>query len=404
MAELSEKEIEKRKASIKKYYEIQCEKYRLDKDNWDVETEVDINLTPQEIKNQVDNFIKETVPILSRVTQATVQEQKRYEAEIQQHIIDEIQENNKEYFRRINTEPEKTLDRIDAPIHNAVSKLIMTNSPLLIIEGKHGTGKSFAIDQQIAREGKGDSTNIYTTRITQAYLYRLGFVNKEKGKLLILRDVNPFRKDVLDTIKALTDTNEPRIIYKNSYSKPNADLPSQYQFEGSVIIEVNATPTETDIKSDMDAILSRSIHVPFFLSQQEIKAKMLVIAKEDWQKKVTEFISKIPDVDVNLRTQYHAFKTYQWCTSKNIQWEEVMEEEMRKISVPKVYWKIYSIIGENWVSTASLVKSLVCIDNVSVRQAYRTVEELEKGEILHRNEKFVGLKPLKCLTPIPTSS
>lgn len=378
------------------YYQKECAKHSIDPQAFDLIGNIDWSLSDSERNSQIDEYIEKIVPLPLRIRPADIEELKRYESEIQEHIMEQMRENNKQYFESLLAEEDKIIDKIDAPIHNAISKMVETKIPFIVIEGRQGTGKSRAVDKALAKEGITDKAKTYTTRVSQPILYRIGYDNREDENFIILRDINIFRKDVIDMMKALTDTNEPRTIHKNCYSKENSDLPEKYEFKGKIILEVNIIPTEpADLKKDIDALMSRATYIPFHLSQQEIKLKMDAIAKEDWQKEVTGLIKSMPEADLNLRTQWHAFKTYEWAQKKHLDWKPLVEREIRRISLPKDHWKIYSYIGDNWVPRSQLIKALVVYDNKSVRTAYRRVEEWVKGEILHEHKSYVGLPKLE---------
>lgn len=330
--------------------------------------------------------------------QATEDEQKRYEAEILKHQQEAIQENNKQYYRKLNTDTPNIIQDLDKPIYDAVNKLIHTKTPLVIIEGKAGNGKSTAIDLTIAKEGAGNKTNIYTTRLSQPYLYRIAHNNQTEGEIIILRDINPFRKDLLDMLKALTETKEPRKIHKNTYSKQNADLPPEFEFKGKILIEVNAIPQgDTDLKNDIEALMSRAHYVPFHLSLPEIKAKMRAIATTDWQKEVTEELLKIKGIQYNLRTQWHAFRTYELAKKKGTNYRQTMEEDLKRLSHPPEYFRVYALIGENYVTKQELIKMLVTSEKYGIKTAKRRIQDLMDAGILYEIGKQVGLKTIKEL-------
>lgn len=378
---------------VRDYYEKLCKKHKLDPKVWDMTAEYDSKLSLDENKNKVDSYIELTVPLVER---ATKEDEERYNTEMEKHILEQVHQHNIEHFKSLNVEPDKVLDKIDKPIHDAISKVINMRIPLVVIDGRHGNGKSYAVDTQIKRENAQERARIYTTTVTKAFLYRIGFENRNKGSIIVLRDINPFKKELLDTLKAMTDTRDPRMIYKNAYSKENDDLENSYQFEGSVIIEVNSIPVEAELKQDIEALLSRAIYVPFTLSHDEIRAKMDVIAGEEpWKKEVTGLLRNMQEVDINLRTQYHAFKTYEWARLKSKDWKETVEGELRRISRPKIFWKIHALIGERWVKKTELVKALVTYEGYGVRTAQRNIKDLVDGEIMYEQGHCVGLIPLK---------
>lgn len=383
-------------AQLERHYSKACKKIGLDPKSWDFKSHTDLKISYDENRTEVDKFIDLNKTVMQKAEEAKPEDIERYEQQITEHVFEQIQENNSKYFKELNDNVDEVIDTLDKPITDAVSKLVRTKLPLVIIEGRTGNGKSNGVDRQIKRENAGDRSNIYTTSLSKAYLYRLAHDNKD-GKIIILRDVNMFRKDILDMLKAMTDTNEPRMIYKNTYSKENKDLPDQFQFKGSIILEVNVVPTESEMKPDIDALLSRAVFVPFHLSLSEIKAKMKAIAKGDPEKMlVTDELFNMKGIDMNLRTQYHAFKTYEWAkTKESVDWKETLKEELKRLAQPKDYWRIYAMIGQSWTTKASLIRSMVTSEGFGIRTAKRRIQDLISAGILHEQQKQVGLKPLE---------
>lgn len=402
MEQLTYAQKKERFKKLRKHYEEQCKKLGLN--SQDFTLGIDWSLSYAQQKEQIDVHLGQAKPIIKIPKQKKdfrnqkkkhiVEKDEEKETELYKNLIDHSGKISYEKFKKLNAEPNKVIDLIDKPILNAVSKIVDIGIPLVVIEGKQGNGKSRAVDRQIKRDGAENRTRFYTTTITRAYLYRVGYENREKGCIVVLRDINPFKKDIIDMLKAMTDTNEPRIVHKNTYSKENSDLPDSYQFEGSMILEVNVIPLGGEMKLDIDALMSRAVYIPFHLSQQEIKAKMKAIAKEGWQKEVTEDLINTPNVDLNLRTQAHAFKTYQWARKKGVDWRGVMEEELRRMSKPREYWKIYALIGESCVKKTELIRMLVTSERYGIRTARRRIDELIKSGILSEDEtgRWVSLK------------
>jgi hypothetical protein len=97
------------------------------------------------------------------------------------------------------------------------------------------------------------------------------------------------------------------------------------------------------------------------LADDDIKKIMLVIAKEDWQKETTAFIIKNFEsnglVRLNLRTQWKAFRTYEYSKANNYDWKTELASEMKNIS--KVRGLLYSLIGNRAVTTADLKRLLL---------------------------------------------
>ena len=212
--------------------------------------------------------------------------------------------------------------------HRTVDDVVRGIMPFAIIYGTAGVGKSWTVKDVLEKRGQepGKDYAWLTSKCTPPSLYETGIAFR-KGGILVLDDVdftpNKAGKQMVELLKAMTDTYDERIV---TWNTKGADIeivnsveegerllelrekgevkkkPSQYKFEGRIIVITNLTEKEFDKEG---ALLSRAMNVPLFLTEDEKLEHMRIKLRE---------IS--PEMDLGLKEEvlnalieYHEVQT-----------------------------------------------------------------------------------------------
>jgi hypothetical protein len=370
-------------------------------DTYDVEAKYDASLTYMENKTAIiDDLRKLFAGEFKGITpneqlERAKADQERFMKERDDAIEDEIlQYNQRSYVDSLQ------LDEFYIPVHRAITKLCQGYSNLAFIKGRGGVGKSWNIRKILLknkvkfREVAGD--------VTEAYLYRLLYEHndeiiwfRETSKLLAgLKSIN--------LIKSATETESERLLTKDSYSKSQDDLPDRFIYRGKIIFDYNEIVGMV-LKDDFEALQTRGDFIELSFSMEDIKAIMRLIAPDGWQNEVTEALIASYEFTgqnlLNLRTQWKAFKTYEYCQKNNLDWKEELKAEL-KSSISRVRAMLYSLIGTKAVRTTELKKLLLKYEAVGTERTgarkileWLLTEELFKVSAEER-EFFICINPL----------
>jgi hypothetical protein len=298
-----------------------------DFDKFDWEAEIDGSLSVAENKREIkEKLVKLGLYKDEKVIMAQAKSQEMqmvYETNLA--ALKQIEE----YNLKLTAQPVSgDLLQFYMPIYRAVRKLKCGFARLLCIKGIGGIGKTYNTRNALLEEPKADFVEIRGD-VTPAYLYRILFDNREK--ILYFNDVNRLLKhpESINMLKAATETDGERVLSKLSYSKDQEDLPPRFIYNGSIIFDYNFI--EPSVQEDFDALLSRADYIELNFSIDDIKQIMRLVAKEEWQQDVTEFL--IGDYEytgqnlLNLRTQVKAFNTYKYAKEKGLAWEQEIKQE-----------------------------------------------------------------------------
>ena len=241
---------------------------------------------------------------------------------------------------------------------NSIKKVIQGYNKILFIQGRAGCGKSYSIRKIL----KSENANFkeLTGDITEAYLYRLLFENN--GKIIWCKDLVKLFKNqaTLNILKGACESEKNCLLTKNNYSKFQDDLPDSFNCTCKFIFDFN-TINSPNLRVDMDALISRGEFLHLQISNNEIIEIMRNIAKSEIDTMVTEFLikelNKIPYVDINLRTQYNAIKTYHFSIKNNLDWKNELKFKLKQTS--SIVTDIYSIIGKSTITTVELKKNII---------------------------------------------
>ena len=301
-------------------------------------------------------------------------------------------------------ESSKEVEEFFKPIKRAITKLVSGYTNFVIIKGRAGIGKSYQIERYL-KELNAPYKEV--TYISEAYLYRILYENKEG--IIWFKDFNNLLRSLkgIDELKAATETNEHRLITNYNYSDYQTDIPKEFIFKGKIIIDCNSIIP--NFKEDMEALISRAgnNYIDFNLSYDEIRSLMLKLCKETWQQEVTQFLFNCYEFvglnELNLRTQFHSFKTYEYCLSAKLDWKTELKEELKN-NRSKIRSIIYSVAGNSAIKVMDLKKYLIRSGFCgTLRTASRRIEEWEVLEEIYKvstNEYnyFVSLNPIEIGT------
>lgn len=292
----------------------------------------------------------------------------------------------------------RSVEDVYSKIRRAVDKIIKGYSNAAFIKGRGGIGKSYQIRKKLEEE---DAEYVEISgQVTEAYLYRLFYENN--GKIIWFKDVSKVLKGIgsINILKSATETEGKRTLTKSSYSRVQADMPDRFECKCRFIFDYN-TLYKKSMNEDFKALATRGDFIRMMVNNNDVKIVMRDIAKEDWQKKVTEFLIEEYNRDsvirLNLRTQWKAFQTYRWAKSKGKDWKKEIREDIENVSDTRL--TLYNIIGTKPIRTKELKKRLLKNKVApTLRTADRKVNEwLYTGELYKWSEGernyFVGINP-----------
>jgi len=374
-------------------------------DKVDVEAYFDSTLTYLENKAFLRDHLKTS--FMGEYEGETMKEQKEYFESVQERMNKERDEqiegeileyNKKTYVENVE------LDEFYQPIVRAVRKICQGYSNLAFIKGRGGIGKSWNIRKEML-SNKIEFFEV-TGDITEAYLYRVLLENN--GKIIWFKDVVKMLRGMnsIMLLKAATETEEKRLLTKNSYSKHQDDLPSQFLFTGKIIFDYNEI-AGAFLKDDFEALVTRGDFVEMAFCLEDMKRITTLVAVEDWQKEVTQFLCDNYEFTgsnlLNLRTQWKAFQTYNYASQNNLDWKNELNSELKN-SISRVRAMLFSILGRKARKTAWLKKQLLIAGIVSTsRTADRRINDWLLTEDLFRASEeernfYVSLNPVNNRT------
>jgi len=373
-----EKELKKVEAFLKAIIPEHWDKY-------DYKAKFDSTLTYIENKNRITEDIKALYSDDYRG--ATLKEQAEYAKAQQEKLMVEEQLQTEaevaEFNKSIAFVESKELDTFFEPVDRALAKLCKGFSHLVFVKGRGGIGKSRRIRHMLTKHK--EKFYEVTGDVTEAYLYRLFYENN--GRTIWFKDVTKLLRGLNSIIllKAACETEDKRLLTKNSYSKQQDDLPDMFIWKGKIVFDYNEVGP-LQLKEDFEALITRGDYVQLAFSEKDIHAMMRQIAQKKWQKEVTEYlIEQYEGTDIfNLRHQWKAFQTYNYAKKEGIDWKTEVKREMDNVT-SDIYAKLYTVTGGKALKTAELKRLLLQNGIVgSLTTANRRINDwLAMGE-LHR--------------------
>jgi hypothetical protein len=371
-------------------------------DLFDIEAHFDSNLSYLENKNQ----IREKLRVL--LTENLDEQYEKYLAELERIKVKE----NREAIELVskhndeNALTDKEIDEFYRPIQIAITKLVKGFSNLVFIKGSPGTGKSFQIRYNLNKLNA--QYEVYSGEVSAAYLYRILCENRDG--IVWFKDVSRMLIDLrtIDLLKVATETERERIVTKSNYSKQQEDLPDRFIFRGKLIFDYNSLGfLPRKLREDFEALQSRGEFVELIFSKEDMINLLNKLAKEDWQKEVTQFLidnhTYFGNNTLNLRTQYKAFESYKFYKESGLDWKIELKNELER-EMSEARKVIYKLIGKKAIKVAELKRLLVQSKTVgSISSARRKIIEWLELEELYKvsndtNNFYVCLIPLNQKT------
>lgn len=342
-----------------------------DHDKFDTEAHYDSNMSVEENKALIREQLKLVIHDLKAQVDYVKAEQERIDDERKRKSEKEVDQ----YNSSLSFQPDKDLDEMYSPVYRGVNKLCQGFSNLLFIKGRGGLGKSYNIRRALILN-KAEFIEI-AGDVTEAYLYRLMFENN--GKILWFKDTAKILSSLgsINLLKSACETDDNRVLTKSNYSKDQADLPDRFLVKCKFIFDYNNV-FGSQLMQDFEALATRGDYRELAFSDDDIKKIMVQVAKEPWQKDVTEFvINKFEAtglVKLNLRTQWKAFRTYEYAKRNNLDWQKELEIELTHMS--KIRALLYTMIGTKAVRAKDLKKLLLRQEVFNnIRTIHRKINE-----------------------------
>lgn len=349
-----------------------------DYDKFDLKAEFDSTLTYSENKNiirqKLKSFLRNKTESPSEIKAAIEEEKARALATMEQMKSEAEMEVDK-WNQSLKYGKNTKVDEFYKPIHMSVDKICQGFGNLAFIKGRGGIGKSHNIRKRLT-QNKADFVEI-AGEVTEAFLYRLIYENN--GKIIWLKDVVKLLSGIssINLLKAATESEKNKVLTKSNYSKQQEDLPDKFFCKCKFIFDYNNL-TGTKLKEDFEALVSRGDFIELPLNDDQICEVMKLIAKTKEENDVTDFLvdnfSATGRFRLNLRTQWKAINTYNFCKKNGLDWKKELVEELQNTS--KTRTLLYSLIGRKAVSRVELKKALMRQEVVNnLRAADRKITE-----------------------------
>ncbi len=241
---------------------------------------------------------------------------------------------------------------------NSVKKVVQGYSKILLVQGRGGIGKSHSIKKVLVKE----DANYFELSgdLTEAHLYRTLFENN--GKIIWLKDAVKILtfQGSLNLLKAATESEDVCKLTKHNYSNKQDDLPDEFECSCRFIFDFN-TINSPSLKADMDALVTRGDFIRLNMSNNDIIEIMKTICKSSDDINVTEFLIKElkdkPYADINLRTQYKAIRTFNFCKQNKLNWKKEIRQSLFNVS--KNIELLYPIIGNKSMRLIKLKQNIL---------------------------------------------
>lgn len=180
------------------------------------------------------------------------------------------------------SEPKVEAEKTDEELRDGINKRFSVMNKMatgvihgtirsLIISGAPGIGKTYTLERRLERAANEGRIKYSAVRgkCSPIGLYMKLYEMRNEKDVLVLDDVDVFsNEDYLNVLKAALDTSEKRIITWGTASTylEDADIPTEFEFKGSVIFITNADIASeiergTKIAPHLSALQSRSIYL-----------------------------------------------------------------------------------------------------------------------------------------------
>lgn len=171
--------------------------------------------------------------------------------------------------------------------------VVNNNIRSLIVSGSAGVGKTYELERKLEQaEAAGKIKSYDTTKgtVSAIGLYQMLYNNRRKGQVILLDDTDRvfYDEEAINILKAALDTSAVRTISwaKASRTLTDADIPTKFQYEGSVIFISNIDLDKIVAKGGrlaphINALISRSIFLDLAIhSPKAIMVRIEQVLKE----------------------------------------------------------------------------------------------------------------------------
>ena len=322
-------------------FESVLDKELSDGENWDI------------IKEKVEALMDSEDKLEEKAEDLTEDEIRAKEREIHEKYIEQIEEEKEEELERFfgdgSTDAEQEVQSFYKFFNHYVRAIAKGHHDALMINAKHGIGKSYQIQKTLTNELGADGYKTQSGYCPPFQFYKkLWEVEDDPDQeVLFLDDIEGLinNKKALAILKQATwsETDSRYVEWNSSSSKlqndNGEDIPAKFEFTGRIIMCFNDIPDDPIVHSLQDRCFYYELQ---FTYEQRLKLIRAVAEKgvnehnieeetrleiADWIKEVTTSATK----DVNLRTLMRAFKLYDYAEDIDAEigdetWHELTNE------------------------------------------------------------------------------
>jgi len=322
-------------------FESVLDKELTEAENWDI------------IKEKVEGLMDSEAKLEEKAEDLTEDEIKAKEREIHEKYIEEIEEQKEQELERFfgdgSTDEEEEVQSFYKFFNHYVRAIAKGHHDALMINAKHGIGKSYQIQKTLTNELGADGYKTQSGYCPPFQFYKkLWEVEQDPDKeVLFLDDIEGLinNKKALAILKQATwsETDKRYVEWNSSTSKlqneHGQDIDPKFEFTGRIIMCFNEVPDDPIVHSLQDRCFYYELQ---FTYEQRLKLIGAVAKKgvqehdidrdtrleiADWIREVTTSATK----DVNLRTLMRAFKLYDYAEDIDAEigdetWHELTNE------------------------------------------------------------------------------
>lgn len=310
---MKEREIKSLKNWVKKFLKDDSDKFDF---NHEIDKSLSIDenkeLLREKIKLFIDVFKKESI---SSKKNAEIMDKKEYQVNLEKQI-EEIEEKAQKEFNKVLNQIQQNksteiLDKFYFIPKQFIKMVGKKHTKGLLLYGEAGLGKTYNVMKALKEINK--QFVVISGHITSMELYHLLF--KHRKELIVLDDVNILENEKnLNLLKA--SLGNPSIVQYHSTSK-NLKAPSNFLFEGQLIILLNSIPKKTEsLKAVESRILNyklkmdykTKIKIIFELSKQEYKT-----LKDEDRQNIANWIKENTNEateNLNLRFLFNCYEFF----------------------------------------------------------------------------------------------